>query len=58
MNDVIEINLSLSKKIQKNFNYQAQYDDLLSSYKSVQYTAFFDLLEDSMVDMLLVTKGD
>jgi hypothetical protein len=23
----------------------------------VQYTAFFDLLEDSMVDMLLVTKG-
>lgn len=23
----------------------------------MQYTAFFDLLEDSMVDMLLVTKG-
>ncbi len=29
---------------------------LLSKYESVQYAAFFDLLEDSMVDMLIVTS--
>jgi hypothetical protein len=29
---------------------------LLSKYESVQYAAFFDLLEDSMVDMLIVTN--
>lgn len=55
---MIDINLHLSKKIQKTFNYQVYYDKLLSSYDSVQYTAFFDLLEDSMEDMLLVTKGE
>jgi len=36
-------------------DYGKMYSDLLSNYDTVLYAAFFDLLEDSMVDILFVT---
>ena len=38
-------------------DYGKMYSDLLSNYDTVLYAAFFDLLEDSMVDILFVTQN-
>ena len=50
--------MSISREISQTHDYFEYYRSIFSSYTNTLYAAFFDLLEDSMVDVLLVYKDD
>jgi hypothetical protein len=50
--------VSISREISQTHDYLEYYKSIFGSYSNTLYAAFFDLLEDSMVDVLMVYKDE